>query len=67
MLATLLQRLHCGELTSDDCNDWRWDFGSSYRMARYAQRACSHSCVRVRPSNVRAQLHRGGRWKGLEL
>jgi len=66
MLATLLQRLHCGELTSDGCNDWRWDFGSSYGMARYAQRSCSHSCLRVSPSDVRAQLHLNGRWKGLE-
>jgi len=66
MLSTLLQRLHCGVLTSDDCNDWRWDFGSTYRMATRAQRACAHSCTRVGPSDVRAQLHLGGRWKSLE-
>lgn len=66
MLATLLQRLHRGELISDECNDWRWDFGSSYRMASFAQRACSYSCNRVSPSEVRSRLHLGGRWKSLE-
>jgi len=66
MLATLLQRLSSGELTSDDCNDWRWDFASNYAMARYAQRACSESCTRVSPNEIRRQLHVNGRWKSLE-
>ena len=66
MLATLLQRLHAGEIIADECNDWRWDFGSDYKMATYGQRKCGHICTRVSPIEIRRQLHVGGRWKSLE-
>jgi molybdopterin/thiamine biosynthesis adenylyltransferase len=66
MLATLLQKLSAGELMSDECNDWRWDFASNYKMAAYARRACSGLCTRVSSLDVRKRLHVNGRWKSLE-
>jgi hypothetical protein len=66
MLATLLQRLQSGCLTSLDCNDWRWDFNSHYRMASKGKRRCSESCTRVSSKSIRDQLHVKGRWKHLE-
>ena len=66
MLATLLQRVHAGEIIADECNDWRWDFGSDYKMATYGLRKCGHICTRVSPIEIRRRLHVGGRWKSLE-
>lgn len=66
MLATLLQRLQYGCLTDLDCNDWRWDFNSLYRMASKGKRCCSDTCTRVSSKSIRDQLHMKGRWKHLE-
>jgi len=66
MLATLLQRLQSGELLDDDCNDWRWDFGSAHRMASAGKRFCGELCSRVSPEAIRQKLHKSCRWKHLE-
>lgn len=66
MLATLLQRLQAGSIAGLDCNDWRWDFNSLYRMASRAKRSCSETCSRVSSKSIRDRLHLTGRWKHIE-
>ena len=66
MLAVLMQRLQAGSLAGLDCNDWRWDFNSLYRMASRAKRSCSETCSRVSSKSIRDRLHLTGRWKQLE-
>ncbi len=66
MLATLLQRLQAGGIHELDCNDWRWDFNSLYRMSSRAKRSCSDTCTRVSSKGIRDRLHLAGRWKHLE-
>jgi hypothetical protein len=66
MLATLLQRLQTGQVLEDNCNDWRWDFDSTHKMATAGSRRCSDVCTRVSPGAIRRRLHTSGRWKYLE-
>jgi hypothetical protein len=66
MLATALQRLQCGELGNDRCNDWRWDFGSTYRMASSGFRSCREGCSRILPPVIRKRINQRGRWRGLD-
>jgi hypothetical protein len=66
MLATLLQRLQAGEISTLQTNDWRWDFESAYRMCSEGKRACVDSCTRVSPIEIRQKLHPEGLWKHLE-
>jgi len=62
MLATALERLQAGELAQEECNDWRWDFASGYRMASSGFRQCRTTCTRILPLEIRRQLDRGSRW-----
>lgn len=66
MLATSLERLQLGQLTSDSCNDWRWDFGSNYRMAAAGKRQCRSDCQRICPAEVRKRINAGTRWAHLD-
>jgi len=65
MLATALQRLECGELAEQNRNDWRWDFGSTYKMAGSGFRQCRFDCKRVLALDIRRRLDSTNRW--LEL
>lgn len=66
MLATALQRLQCGQLASQNCNDWRWDFGSSHKMVSSGSRRCRQGCSRILPAPVRRKINEGGRWRDLD-
>jgi hypothetical protein len=66
MLATALQRLQSGELAADDCNDWRWDFGSTHRMSSSGFRKCRDTCSRTLPAAVRREMNRENRWRFLD-
>jgi hypothetical protein len=66
MLATALQRLQLGEIAGQDRNDWRWDFGSSHKMASTSFHKCREGCSRVLPVEVRYQINRRGCWCGLD-
>ena len=66
MLATALQRLQRGELANDECNDWRWDFGSTHRMASSGFRKCRDTCSRTLPAAVRHEINRANRWRTLD-
>jgi ThiF family len=66
MLATVLARLSRGELSDVDRNDWRWDFGSPYRMASSSSRTCREDCRTVLPVKVRQKLNEGTRWAHLD-
>ena len=65
MLATALERLQTGDLALDECNDWRWDFGSTYRMSSSGFRQCQTTCTRTLPLKVRRQLDKNSRWIAL--
>lgn len=66
MLATALQRLQSGELANDECNDWRWDFDSTHRMASAGFRKCREACSRILPPSVRREINRKSRWANLD-
>lgn len=65
MLATALQQLQAGALAVHQCNDWRWDFGSLYRMATCGHRSCRSDCTRILSPEVRMQLNKQCRWRDL--
>jgi hypothetical protein len=65
MLATALERLESGELAKQDCNDWRWDFGSTYKIASSGFRQCQAGCTRVLPLNIRQEIDKNSRWIAL--
>lgn len=66
MLATALLRLQREELAVLDRNDWRWDFGSAYKMASSSFRKCREGCSRVVAAEVRQHINRKGRWRALD-
>jgi hypothetical protein len=65
MLATALERLECGELAKENRNDWRWDFGSTYKMASSGFRQCQSGCARILALDVRRQIDASCRWLAL--
>lgn len=65
MLATALERLESGELAKQNRNDWRWDFGSTYKMVSSGFRQCQAGCTRVLPLNIRLQIDKTSRWIAL--
>lgn len=66
MLATALLRLQREELAVLNRNDWRWDFGSAYKMASSSFRNCRAGCSRIVAAEVRQQINRNGRWRALD-
>jgi hypothetical protein len=66
MLAVGLQRLQQGDLAIQDRNDWRWDFGSMYRMVSSSFRRCHPGCARIVSSAVRQWIHSEERWRHLD-
>jgi hypothetical protein len=67
MLATLLQRLHAGVILADAWNDWRWDFGSAYRLAtRGVRPPCGAECPKTLPPDVRRKVNAATRWASLD-
>ena len=65
MLATALERLQCGELVKENRNDWRWDFGSTYKMASSGFRQCRDDCTRILALEVRRRIDGRSRWVAL--
>jgi hypothetical protein len=66
MLATALQKLQRGELSTGDINEWRWDFGSAFKMARSGRRECLAGCdIRSTPIDVLRRINENSRWKSL--
>ena len=66
MLATALLRLQRAELAVLGRNDWRWDFGSTYKMVSSSFRMCREGCSRVVEAEVRQQINCNGRWRALD-
>jgi hypothetical protein len=65
MLASALQRLQSGALASAACNDWRWDFGSTYKMASSGFGKCKEHCGRALDPVVRYKTNQGNPLAGL--
>jgi hypothetical protein len=65
MLATALQRLECEEFARENRNDWRWDFGSTYKMATSGFRQCRSDCTRILAVELRRKMDGQSRWLAL--
>lgn len=67
MLATALQRLHAGDLSSSQANCLSWDFESGHRMAATPSRfECREGCSIVWPPEVRRETLVKTRWGHLD-
>lgn len=66
MLATSVQRLAAGELSTDPMNNCSWYFCSPADMAFPARSKCSEGCEKWWPPEVRARVYAGTRWAHLE-